>query len=171
MYVRRGAPLDLFLCVRCRGRTRRVLWVAHKGGRVCVLCLSAESVTLCLPYTVAHASFSLPVVCAERGESYLVGYVCILFCCACQNNPLGEEGTGREPQQQIILRHPLTLCCVRPRCHSALRFQPPNALVLQLKRFVFARKACKVRDHVSFADTLNLKVSGPERSAAYDLTG
>ncbi|CAN0400442.1 unnamed protein product [Scytosiphon promiscuus] len=49
--------------------------------------------------------------------------------------------------------------------------QPPNALVLQLKRFVYARKASKIRDHIQFADALNLKVSGPERSALYDLTG
>lgn len=42
---------------------------------------------------------------------------------------------------------------------------------MQLKRFVFARKACKIRDHVNFHDTLNLEVSGPERCAAYGLTG
>eukprot|EP00752_Nemacystus_decipiens_P017873 g16023.t1 len=50
-------------------------------------------------------------------------------------------------------------------------FKPPNALVLQLKRFVFTRKACKIKDHVTFGDTLTLNVSGPERSAVYDLTG
>ena len=51
------------------------------------------------------------------------------------------------------------------------RIQPPNALVLQLKRFVFAGKAKKVEDHVQFSDELELEVSGPERSAMYDLTG
>ncbi|CAM9918104.1 unnamed protein product, partial [Ectocarpus sp. 4 AP-2014] len=50
-------------------------------------------------------------------------------------------------------------------------FKPPNALVLQLKRFVFTRKASKIKDHIQFADVLNLSVSGPERSALYDLTG
>ncbi|CAN0477928.1 unnamed protein product, partial [Laminaria digitata] len=49
--------------------------------------------------------------------------------------------------------------------------QPPNALVVHLKRFVFARKATKVKHHVQFGDKLELRVSGPEKSALYDLTG
>lgn len=51
------------------------------------------------------------------------------------------------------------------------RLQPPNALVVHLKRFVFARKAAKVKHQVQFGDKLELRVSGPEKSAQYDLTG
>ncbi|CAN0457771.1 unnamed protein product, partial [Scytosiphon promiscuus] len=47
----------------------------------------------------------------------------------------------------------------------------PNALVVHLKRFGFAGNAAKIQDHVHFEEKLNLDVSGPERRAAYDLTG
>lgn len=49
--------------------------------------------------------------------------------------------------------------------------QPPNALVFQLKRFGFTNTANKIKHHVLFGNKLKLDVSGPERSAAYDLTG
>ncbi|CAM9963484.1 unnamed protein product, partial [Pylaiella littoralis] len=48
---------------------------------------------------------------------------------------------------------------------------PPNALVFQLKRFGFTNTANKIKHHVLFGNKLKLEVSGPERSAAYDLTG
>lgn len=49
--------------------------------------------------------------------------------------------------------------------------QPPNALVVQLKRFGFTGTTSKIGGHVHFEEKLDLDVSGPERRVSYDLTG
>lgn len=50
-------------------------------------------------------------------------------------------------------------------------WQPPNALVVQLKRFVFSGRGAKIKTSLRFTDELRLAVSGPQRGATYDLTG
>lgn len=59
----------------------------------------------------------------------------------------------------------------RPHLLPIWAHQPPKALVIQLKRFVFDKAAAKVKDHILFGAKLKLGVSGPERLATYDLTG
>lgn len=59
----------------------------------------------------------------------------------------------------------------RPHLLPIWAHQPPKALVIQLKRFVFDKAAAKIKDHILFGAKLKLGVSGPERSTTYDLTG
>ena len=50
--------------------------------------------------------------------------------------------------------------------------QPPNALVVHLKRFaVQGRRLTKMKTQIGFGESLAVKVSGPEGRAVYDLTG
>ena len=50
--------------------------------------------------------------------------------------------------------------------------QPPNALVVHLKRFAGqGRELTKTKTQIGFGESLAVKVSGPEGRAVYDLTG
>ena len=60
---------------------------------------------------------------------------------------------------------------IKPTLRVPHFHQPPNALVIQLKRFGFDAKAAKIDRHVDFGHWLKLDVSGRESPVAYDLTG